>query len=80
VTLVRRYRLFALSLVVLGVLAMFLSFFFLFVLVPIVPLGIFYLAFLFQRERAGKRLLVDEAARRRALLDRFEDLPKVAGR
>jgi hypothetical protein len=67
------------------VLVFFLGFFFVFVLAPIVPLAVFYLGFLYHREtvqrtarRAERRLLANEAAKRQVLLDRFDDVPKVA--
>lgn len=76
----RRYRLLALSLVVAGVLAGFLGFFFVFVLAPVVPLALFYLAYLFARERrlrterrAQLRVLEHEAAARRARIEREGD-------
>jgi hypothetical protein len=83
-TLARRYRLLALSLLVVGVLLFFLSFFFVFVLAPIIPLALFYLGFLYHREtvqrrsrRAERQLLASEAVSRQVLLDRFEDVPRV---
>ena len=75
--IIRRYRLPSLFLLVALVIAAFLSFFFVFLLAPIVPLGLFYLAYLFTRERRARRedlaqqqLLEHEAEARRAELGR----------
>ena len=75
--IIRRYRLPSLILLAVLVIAVFVSFFFVFLLAPIVPLGLFYLAYLFNRERrtrregrAQKRLLDHEAEARRAELAR----------
>lgn len=73
--IVRRYRLFALTALVLAVLFGFLSFFFVFLLAPVVPLGLFYFGYLFHRERqtrgerrSARLLLARESdARRRRM-------------
>jgi hypothetical protein len=77
VGIIRRYRLLSLFVLVALVIAAFLSFFFVFLLAPIVPLAIFYLVYLFTRERSArranveqKRLLAHEAEMRRAELGR----------
>ncbi|HEY8705095.1 MAG TPA: hypothetical protein VIL98_10090 [Gaiellaceae bacterium] len=50
-SIVRRYRLAALSVLVLLVLTVFLGFFFLFVLAPVVVIGLFYIVYLVAEER-----------------------------
>jgi hypothetical protein len=75
--IIRRYRLPALIVLVVLVIAAFLGFFFVFLLAPIVPLGLFYLGYLFTRERSARRegqapqqLLDHEAELRRTELAR----------
>jgi hypothetical protein len=84
VGIIRRYRLPSLFLLVALVTAAFLSFFFVFLLAPLVPLGLFYLGYLFTRERsarredlAQRRLLAHEAEARRTELGREGQAPLV---
>ncbi len=79
--IIRRYRLLALAGLVVVVLGVFLSFFFVFVTAPLVPLGLFYLAYLFTRERNARRdaRLAREAEERRRLLEREDELPLLGG-
>ena len=81
-TLVRRYRLVALTLMILLALATFLSFFFVFVLAPIAIIGLFYIVYVIAEERlalssalregmSGRRAqLARETEARRTLLAR----------
>ena len=66
---IRSYRLFSLSLLILGVLALFLGFFFIWILTPVIVVGLFYIVFVVLEERRarGNGEVTKRALRRRQL-------------